>query len=894
MAGEIGSVKATFTSSSSGLVSGVNASVASLRSLSSEQQVVQQTTSKTSAAYREAAKLTRELATPAEKYADTVAKLDSFLSRGMVTQEIYNRAVAKAQAEMKSAGGAVDKYAKAFDNAESYTRRFSETLSGASAAVESLASAGNSVVEFTSKVAAAFSVYKAYTFLTEKRLGSDSFLGILLGLGKTISLIRIAEYGFKAFGVEVDGVAGFATKATVAFAAFKLAAAAGLTSTASVTAFAASLNATYGITAGLTTGLTYLGVSAGTTTAAMTATGAAGSAVGGILARVAAMSLPGFGQLAAAAYFTGSAMLSARESAYGMAETVGALSQEAASLGVSLQDLQIQKAIDAGVARQDLIGLGASMSQLSLTSFDNLAVSMEKVAAEGKRSETVFASMGTTLSVPFVGLFAAVSEGAAGFTSGMTSLVSGILAVVDPIAQALAPFGTLIGTAVSAVMQLGGAVLDVAGIILQTFGAAISVPLAVVATGFANFADTIRSAVGGAFEWFSSKIEWLRSKLDGLYAYLAKVPVIGAAFKTNEGGVAETPKAAAGATEAATDGAKEQMKAAADAARAAEQEAKATESRAKAIKEGILTPYEKYTQALQEARDLEAKGLLTAEQRGKQEAKLLEQFQQQDPLQQEMRKKAEEIQQAEKKRRDQIEQTSKSMSDEIEKASTAGKELGSAADGIRGQFASAAQGIKASMEAGTLSPDEAKKQMAGAVDAMNEELKRLGDDIKFAEKIRNELKSAGEKVKDEMAAIDANKTLTDDEKTKAKDNLRDKAKASLPGGGEEDAVSKFRKQQQALRDALKNDLISKDEYASRTDEIKKDLESSAASKDKQEENKQSKALAVNSSEGVSTFFRLLQGGQANPSQRQLVESQKQTRLLQKVADVLAEQEVVNI
>jgi hypothetical protein len=50
---------------------------------------------------------------------------------------------------------------------------------------------------------------------------------------------------------------------------------------------------------------------------------------------------------------------------------------------------------------------------------------------------------------------------------------------------------------------------------------------------------------------------------------------------------------------------------------------------------------------------------------------------------------------------------------------------------------------------------------------------------------------------------------------------------------------------------------------------------------------------VNSSEGASTFFRLLRG-QDDPTKRQLKEMEKQTRLLAKVADDLADTEVVNI
>ena len=72
----------------------------------------------TSAEFRQAAKITSEMRTPTEKYADTVSRLDGMLQKGLLTQEVYGRAVSKAEAEMKAATSSMDDLAKSASMAE--------------------------------------------------------------------------------------------------------------------------------------------------------------------------------------------------------------------------------------------------------------------------------------------------------------------------------------------------------------------------------------------------------------------------------------------------------------------------------------------------------------------------------------------------------------------------------------------------------------------------------------------------------------------------------------------------------------------------------------------------------------------------------------------------------
>jgi hypothetical protein len=449
-----------------------------------------------------------------------------------------------------------------------------------------------------------------------------------------------------------------------------------------------------------------------------------------------------------------------------------------------------------------------------------------------------------------------------------------------------------------------------------------------------------------------------------MYNWLSKLPVIGEAFRSNEGGVPQqaampNPAAAGEAAKAAVT----------ESSKADEEDAKAVTS---AIREqeaalsGAIDKAQQYGQAgfdaavqyQNELRRLEAQleaGILNETSFGDAARKAKADFDSQiksleernkaaegitaaieestkagkelgaaaGPIRDQFRQTAEEIKRAlegklitpeEAKR--QTEAAAEAMNEGFKKAgeqkksvedidkaikdsTKAGKELGAAADGIRNQFVNAANEIKDKVSRGLISPEDARDQMAAATDAMNEELKRLGEDVNFAEKIRDQLKTAGEKVQEELAKIEANQTLSADEKAKAKGNVLEKAREALPGGGQDDPVKKFRKAQQELQDAFRNNVIGQEELLQREARIREELDSSLSDlRDKQETNAQPDRRAVsasnvNSSEGASTFFRLLRGSD-DPTKKQLDEMKRQTQLLERVNAALGEQQVVRL
>jgi hypothetical protein len=908
MTGEIGSVKATFTASAAGLVGAIGESVASLDTLRSAQQAtmqrakeydgqqatlrasmtqsasaqkaVTQSVDKSSSAMREAARIAREVRTPAEKYADAVAKLDSYLKRGLLTQDVYNRAVARARSQFdesaesaNDSGKALAGWARVAAVAERTINGLTTAIKGVGEAVDSVATAGSSVIDFAAKTAAATAAFRAFRAVTGAFITPAGILGMVLGIGRTITVIKVAETAFGVLGIEMGGLADFATKATLAFGAFKIAAAAGVTG-AGVSNFASSLSVTLGITRGLTAVMGRLGFSASATAAAVGGMGAAGAAVSATFGRLLAFSIPGFGQLAATAYAVVKATLAAKDTAYATAAAVAEIGAEARRLGVSFQDVQIQKKLDAGAAREDISRLGLALSALDAEAFDNLAVSSEEFGVANARVGQAVGAIGVTLASTFTGLFAGISDGSSAVVGSFANIVGGLNAIAAPIAQVLRPFGTLVGALAEGVLKTVSLIGDFVGVTLRLAGAVAQIALAPVIVGFNNFADTVRSGVGAAFEYLSGLIGSAQQKITTLMNYMSKVPLFGKAFASNEGGVRPS-----------TENAKPVIdeKAAAAAKALAEEEKK----RAAAVREGLVSPYEKMRRSVDELYALEKKGLLTAEERAAAEKKITSEYASQTPGGKALAKA-----QADQKA------AVEDIANQLERSAKAGVDLGAAAKPIKDSFQATADEIRNNLSSGLISPEDAKKQMADAVAGMNDELKKLGEDQKFAEKVRGGLKSAGEKLKEELDAIEGSATLSRGEKDAAKAKARENAKEGLPGVAKS-PVSEFRKQDEELRKAFEEGIISRGELTSRQKQIRGELEDSIAdAKDKQERGKGADrravgAVDVNSSEGASTFFRLLRG-QDDPTKKQLKEMEKQTRLLASVEQALADQEVVNI
>ena len=466
-------------------------------------------------------------------------------------------------------------------------------------------------------------------------------------------------------------------------------------------------------------------------------------------------------------------------------------------------------------------------------------------------------------------VIAAASTAAAAAITSVVGATAGIASVLTFVPAAVAAFATLTaGVLTYAAASIASAIAVTAS------WAVANAPFIAIAAGLTTIGVLIAAAIPES--WRQSVVESFKS-IGGWVAYIVEKFEAWTGIKVSplKGGTDR-------------EAIEEEMARRKELEKENEQAQNKAAERAKAMKESLLSPWEQMQQKVDEVYDLEKRGLLTAQERAALENKITNEFVAQTPAAQALKK----IQEDQKK-------ASEEIASKIRDSAKAGAELGAAADPIRAQFASAAEQIKKDMEAELISPENAKAKMGEAVDAMNEELKRLGEDQKFAEKIRDGFKSEMDKVNEELAAIDKNQTLTAAEKDKAKGQVRDKAAASLPGGNEQSPVDKFKDDQKKLREAFEKGIIDKDQLRERMGNVRQDLEDSIAdARDKQERNagpdrRAVGATEVNSSEGASTFFRLLRG-QDDPTKKQLKEMEKQTRLLASVEEALASQEVVQL
>jgi len=407
----------------------------------------------TSAEFRQAAKITQELRTPTEKYADTIGKLDSMMQKGLLSQEVYGRAVAKADAELKAATSTVDDMARAASVTERIVNGLSGAIGGIGDATKSVADAGISVIAFGKDIAYTYLQWKLFRAIGNPAGLKDFAVGALKGAMAARTMILAA----KALGI----------------------------------------------------GLALGGGAAGTAAAAVL--GLSNPLIGGALL---ALNL-------------GKAFLNAKDRAFEMAAAITAGT-------VSLQ------------------ALNAQLGQVQAQQVDNLAFAMEEATAAGERSESAFTGLADVFVTPFIGAFAAIQSGLAGFTDGISGVVEGITSIVSPIAQAFAPVATLLGTVVEGVLKLVGVLGETLGIVLKVAGAVVQTFLSPFIVGLTNVVEAIRSGMNAAFGYIGEQIDWASQKIKDFYAFMSKVPIIGRAFASGENPAAQ---AAAGAEQAGADAA---------------------------------------------------------------------------------------------------------------------------------------------------------------------------------------------------------------------------------------------------------------------------------------------------------------------------------------------------
>ena len=168
----------------------------------------------TSTEFRQAAKLTEELRTPTEKYAQTISRLDGFLQKGLVTQEVYGRAVAKAEAELSSATSSMDKMAASASRVERVVNGTSDAVRGIADATKSVSDAGIAVIKFGKDIAYTYVQWRLFNALKNPAGWKDFAVGAL----KSAAAARTFILAAKALGIGLalgGGAAGTAAGAVL-------------------------------------------------------------------------------------------------------------------------------------------------------------------------------------------------------------------------------------------------------------------------------------------------------------------------------------------------------------------------------------------------------------------------------------------------------------------------------------------------------------------------------------------------------------------------------------------------------------------------------------------------------------------------------------------------------
>lgn len=567
------------------------------------------------------------------------------------------------------------------------------------------------------------------------------------------------------------------------------------------------------------------------------------------------------------------------------------------------------EAVRAGIQR-----LGGVMNDADKARFSGLDDAFDGASRAVTR-------LGEVMLTPFTEAFTNITE-------GFAAAVGGMAAQFAPTADLLASLGGVMtvnirtfGEALGLAGRAAGAVFTIIrnGVVSVAQWAAQSSLLAPAFKAVTGTIEFIRNGIAGIGGW----VEYIVKKLEE-WAGITIAPM-------KAGSDAEAVEASAAAAKAAAEEEKEAMKAVADEIdRGKKQISEAIDAAAKYGTAGFDAAH-RFQEAVAVANAELERGVLneTSHANAVREAKGA--FDEQMKAIEDRNKAAQDI------------------GDQFNRAMESGKAVGAAADEARNQLVEWYEDIRSQLGEGLIDPDEARNGMKAAVDQMNEELRKLGEDQKFAEKIIEGLKTPGEKLREELGAIDANKTLTDDQKAAAKQQAQEKAAAGLPGAaaeaaggiekyrqqldtlkkalddgvinaqqfeerkanlknearreipGEapEDPLAKFRRDREAVQAAMNEGIIGQKEAKDREDRLREELASTVADARDQKaaatgpDRRENRAAEVNTSEGVSTFFRLLRG-EDGPTAQQISEVRKQTKLLERVEQALAEPVVVKI
>ena len=415
-------------------------------------------------AFARAAEITESVVAPAERFREKIAELDSQLEAGRISAETYARAVQQVQNDFSGLDQTLTVVEQRAGKLSSIFGKVGDTfnaVSGAAAgignAVRSISEAGSAAIQFGFDIAKATAAFKIFQTITSNYSVPQGLLGIVLNLGKFLTVLKVAEVAAAQLGVDISGVADAATKASLVFAGFKVGQLAGLDK-----ALAPAI-ATIGTA--LPAALSRVGVP-------LAATNAAGAAITATFTRLIGFSIPGFGQLAAAVYTGVTAFAAARDRSFELAEQL----REGV---VTAEELNVQ------------------FGERTTQNVQRLAAAIDAVQASQQSLSASARSLSDAFVTPFVGAFAELQSGFASLTQGTSAAVSGLSSLITPFADAIGPIFTAVGSVVRLLAELGSRVGTVVGAIGEFAGALAGIPLSIVGNALGTVSDAVALLVDG-------------------------------------------------------------------------------------------------------------------------------------------------------------------------------------------------------------------------------------------------------------------------------------------------------------------------------------------------------------------------------------------------------------
>lgn len=379
-----------------------------------------------------AASITAQVATPTEKYAQTVSELDNLLAKGLISQETYNRALEQARANLDKAAAAADEFGKKAGDAADKSLKFNELsgviglLPGPIGAVASRISSAASAAEGLGKVfsggglaGAVSNLGQAFAFLTTP-LGQAAAALVAAGAAAAAILSNVS-----ALADEVEKLNNISIKTGASFEFLQVLGEAAQRSGSSVDAAGMSLTRL---------------------SRKLDEARNGGKQAVETFARI-GLSTEDLASMTPEQVFKR------------MAEELQKLEDPAARSGIAMDLLGKSGAeilptiLGLADAEKDMARFYATLSQFDKIRLEGVDTAFEKLGTAGK-------GLTNSLTLPFAGLVD-------GITTGLAELTGGITAIVRPIGQFLEPLLTGLGR-----------VVEVIGIALGTIGRVVGAALA--------------------------------------------------------------------------------------------------------------------------------------------------------------------------------------------------------------------------------------------------------------------------------------------------------------------------------------------------------------------------------------------------------------------------------